>query len=380
MGDPAFEAWVLSARNVTCIQVAERENWFLYKGVDRCGPCPKCGGRDRFSIHTTMNKWNCRQCGKGGNDSISLIQHMFDIDFKQAVGWLSNQDQPTPVSEEELRRRREAARAERIRQESVAQSLRERAMRDAMEIWRRREPVRGSMVEAYYELRNLRCSPNEKVIAFLPDEPYVFDRGPKAHERWVRIHSGPCQLAVIHRPDNKFGGVHRTWLDLSKPKGKAELFDPDKGEPLSAKMTRGSKKGGAIRLFTPETYSRMCAGEGIETTETARGHSFELDTAYWCLVDLGNIGGRTAMIDGRRKHDEPDINDRDAFVPPECVRDYRIIGDGDSNARGTRNTLTRGGRRAMLLRPGLRSSIAWAGGGVDLNDLVFKPEMEAADP
>jgi hypothetical protein len=28
--------------------------------IERVGPCPVCGGRDRFSINTKKRVWNCR--------------------------------------------------------------------------------------------------------------------------------------------------------------------------------------------------------------------------------------------------------------------------------------------------------------------------------
>ena len=30
-----------------------------------CGPCPRCGGKDRFWVR--KDAWGCRQCGQGGD-------------------------------------------------------------------------------------------------------------------------------------------------------------------------------------------------------------------------------------------------------------------------------------------------------------------------
>jgi DNA primase len=46
-------------------------------GVDRCGPCPQCGGDDRFAINIKKQIFNCRGCGAKG-DVISLVQHLVD--------------------------------------------------------------------------------------------------------------------------------------------------------------------------------------------------------------------------------------------------------------------------------------------------------------
>jgi ribosomal protein L37AE/L43A len=52
------------------------------------GPCPVCGGTDRFSINTHKKVWNCRGCGKGG-DLIDLARYVLSLDFRQAVEWLT---------------------------------------------------------------------------------------------------------------------------------------------------------------------------------------------------------------------------------------------------------------------------------------------------
>ena len=39
------------------------------------GPCPLCGGRDRFSINTKKDVFNCRGCGVGG-DAVDLVRHV----------------------------------------------------------------------------------------------------------------------------------------------------------------------------------------------------------------------------------------------------------------------------------------------------------------
>jgi phage/plasmid primase-like uncharacterized protein len=60
--------------------------------VDRSGPCPACGGRDRFAIHIRKQTWLCRHCGKGGGDAIGLVQFIDGIGFVEAVELLSGED------------------------------------------------------------------------------------------------------------------------------------------------------------------------------------------------------------------------------------------------------------------------------------------------
>ena len=58
--------------------------------IERAGPCPVCGGTDRFGINTEKQLWNCRGCGKGG-DVIDLVQHIDASDFTAACTMLAGE-------------------------------------------------------------------------------------------------------------------------------------------------------------------------------------------------------------------------------------------------------------------------------------------------
>jgi putative DNA primase/helicase len=52
-------------------------------GSDRSGPCPVCGGDNRFAINTRKQLFNCRQCnGKG--DVIALVRFLDGAGFREA--------------------------------------------------------------------------------------------------------------------------------------------------------------------------------------------------------------------------------------------------------------------------------------------------------
>lgn len=55
-------------------------------GAERIGPCPRCGGTDRFSINVAENVWNCRRCKPDNisGDVIGLVQWLDDVDFTAA--------------------------------------------------------------------------------------------------------------------------------------------------------------------------------------------------------------------------------------------------------------------------------------------------------
>jgi hypothetical protein len=57
--------------------------------TDLVGPCPKCGGRDRFSVNVRKNIWNCRGCGRGG-DAIALARHIAGLSFAEALAFIGD--------------------------------------------------------------------------------------------------------------------------------------------------------------------------------------------------------------------------------------------------------------------------------------------------
>jgi hypothetical protein len=205
-------------------------------------------------------------------------------------------------------------------------------------------------------------------LRFHPALPYMVPAGDR---NWREIWRGPAMMAAVQGRDGPGAGVHRTWIDLRQPKGKAVIVAGD--TELGAKKLLGSKKGGAIRLWTPAGAEVLVMGEGIETTLTARVAG-DPSWAYWAGVDLGNMAGRRETGKGLKFAGRPDLTDDDAWVPPPWVKRLIFIRDGDSEPRLTRAQLLSGLRRAMALRPGLQGFIADAGDGRDLNDLLTSAE------
>jgi putative DNA primase/helicase len=77
-----------AARAVSIERIAEERSIKLRGRIERVGPCPRCGGTDRFSINIRKQLWNCRECQKGG-DVIALVQHLDGVDFITAVNTLA---------------------------------------------------------------------------------------------------------------------------------------------------------------------------------------------------------------------------------------------------------------------------------------------------
>jgi CHC2 zinc finger len=113
-------------------------------GGEWIGPCPVCGGTDRFAINPRKQLWNCRGCGRGG-DAIDLMRHVTGASFASAVGLV---DGLPPTG--------------RWPQERPAGQ--EDGARLAHWLWSRRKPIMGTVAETYlrqaraYHGRSLRLS------------------------------------------------------------------------------------------------------------------------------------------------------------------------------------------------------------------------------
>jgi CHC2 zinc finger len=83
---------VEAARRVPVEEVARKtgiERSLKRAGSEFVGPCPRCGGTDRFSINRSKQVWHCRGCRTDTGDVIGLVQHLEGCDFRGAVEWLT---------------------------------------------------------------------------------------------------------------------------------------------------------------------------------------------------------------------------------------------------------------------------------------------------
>jgi phage/plasmid primase-like uncharacterized protein len=95
MTGAAHDAWVDKARAVRIeSELARRAITLKGKPPELAGPCPVCGGTDRFSVHTGKQAFNCRGCGGKGRDAISLVRFLDGIDFLDAVEKLTGEPRP----------------------------------------------------------------------------------------------------------------------------------------------------------------------------------------------------------------------------------------------------------------------------------------------
>ena len=347
--------------------------WPPRRGMESVGPCPKCGGRDRFSINQRDGVFNCRRCD-GRGDVISLVRFVRDCSLPAAIEWLIGPE--TEISDVERKARRKASEENRKRNDARAAREREREIKAAGALWREAAQNDPTELRAYLTARGITAEllPTiPPVLRYHPALPYMV----RADQGFREIHRGPAMLAVVQQPNGRGIGCHRTWFDPAAVQGKIRIVDPTTGAEMPRKKMRGSKRGAAIRLHTPDRdWSQLVLGEGIETTLTAMCAGIWTEAAFWAGVDLGNISGRRQTGKGLKHAGLPDLTDESAFVPPPWVRDLILIEDGDSDERDTRAKLQAGARRAMAKVPGLRARIVVCPRGRDLNDLLLEAETD----
>ncbi len=336
-------------------------------GHELVGPCPRCGGRDRFGVNLRKGLFQCRRCDAKG-DGLALVMWDRELGFHDALTWLCGP--VVGVSDAERQARLAKARAAMKAAEDRAERERANIIAKAWRLWKQGLRPEGTEVEAYLSQRGIimdSLGGFPRGIRFHPDLPYAhhIDGG------WQTIHRGPAMICAVQNAAGRFSALHRTYLDLSEPKGKAVIRHPQTGEVMDAKKGLGSKKGGAIRLSGARVSDTLVMAEGIETTLSAWMGDPTRDAMFWAGIDLGNMGGRAQRGKGLRHAGWPDMEDDRAFLPPVGVTRLIFVMDGDSDPVATRATLEAGLRRAMLARPGLRGQIVRAPEGKDLNDVLM---------
>lgn len=399
--DPEIKAWFERARAGSFETAIELCGFVPRRGdehkKDRAGPCPACGGVDRFSVNLAKRVFNCRGgCGARGKNALSLALVGERLTSVQAAEALTGEDKPGGLREEsagEKSRRLAAAAQKRIEEErrqaeraAEAEQHREKEIARALKIWEAGRAIGGTLAQAYLAFRGCAL-PDEGALRFLPALPYWRERDGAFEE----LFAGPAMLAPILR-EGRISGVHITWLDPAldggRPanKGKRLILDED-GERLDSRKVRGAKKGGHVPLVMPFAglaRRKLIIGEGIETVLFVRramlAHAPEkAEAVYATSVDLGNLTGKAA---GTVRHPDkrPDKNgvlrfvqvrndvpaeEDEAFSPDAAIEEVTLLADADGDVFSVEQGLRRAARR--MARPGRTVRIAWPEPGFDFN-------------
>lgn len=238
------------------------------------GPCPMCGGEDRFRFDDTEGRgtWICGKCGAGDGMKLALAYTGKTFPEVAAVidGMVGNI-------------KFEAAKPERTPEQT----------RDLLrDTWRETVPVQpGDLVHKYLASRGV-----DELIY-----PAALRYGAKLRDGEGGIR--PCMVAMVGLPgEAKFVSMHRTFL---KPdgSGKAEMAAP-------RKMMPGTLPEGACVMLSEFKGGALGIAEGIETALSA---SALYQMPVWAALNA-------AML---RK-----------WLPPEGCDEVAIFGDNDAGFAG----------------------------------------------
>jgi hypothetical protein len=238
---------IARARSVRIEDVAMRRGLALRGRIELSGPCPKCGGADRFAINTTKQVFNCRGCQRGG-DVISLLMLLDDRTFHQAVEELTGGGGGGQAPPMECNR-------DSAREQPSAGDHEKRQAKKAAWLWSQRRPIEGTIAENY--LRKARGYDGllPETLGFLP---------PSKPEHCPAI---VAAFAVCDEPEPGVVGEPRDMssvhLTLLNPNGSG------KADVKPNKLIVGRPLGRPIVLAPPNDLLGLAITEGIEDALTA---------------------------------------------------------------------------------------------------------------
>ena len=249
------------------------------------GPCPVCGGRDRFRFDDLegSGSYFCNNPHHGAGDGFKLLMTYRNTNFAEAAQFVRDFFGSVPV--EAIQRntpkpsiKRDDA-AIRASLNKVAQACSRIIAGDAA--WRYLKGTRGLVLPEIP--RALKLHP---LLGY-------YERSGEG--KYVKVGSYPAMIAVISGPDGDPVNLHRTYLT---PDGrKAPVADAKKS------MAGFKARGGAIRLYPAGKV--LAVAEGIETA-----------LAVHCLTGLPVWATVSAPL-------------MESLVVPDYVEHVKIFADND---------------------------------------------------
>jgi hypothetical protein len=231
------------ARSSNILEVAKRyvANLRRVGANEWTGPCPVCGGKDRFSVNGRKQVWNCRGCGKGG-DVIALSQHADGATFAKAVAALSGEAQGAIRALPPRARNPDPDKDARCQHEK------------ARWLWVQRRPLAGSIAETYLRKARGYGGPLPATLGFL--------RGRKDHP--------PALIAAFAMPGEIEPGVLTEPREVRSIQLIALAADGSgKADVEVRKRTIGAHKGLPIVVSSPNDLLGLSIHEGVEDALSA---------------------------------------------------------------------------------------------------------------
>ena len=283
------------------------------------GPCPVCGGRDRFrwDDKNGSGSFYCNNCGPG--DGFKLVQRFRGCAPGEALKAVANHLGLGANYEFEHARNVHPDPCRNIETSSTEQDQKSREL-SLERLWRESRVVRqGDPVYKYLTVTRRLCLDSvPSSLRFHPELPYF--EGNKKRGTF------PVMLAAVYDSTHRLVSIHRTYLT---PDGrKAPVGAPKK---LMQAIFDGATNGAAIKLFEPGEI--LGIAEGIET-------------ALSCHIETGVPVWSTVSAPGMV-----------SVKVPNAVNEVWIFADSDSNSAGLRAASTLAGRlldesrRVKLLLP-----------------------------
>jgi len=240
---------------------------------NRHGPCPMCGGTDRFRFDDRegLGTWICNQCGAGSG--MELAMRFTGMEFRDV--------------------------AERI--DGIAGNVKAQAARPDMTEDRRmallREVAAGTVKISQGDLAD-RYLNSRGLGDYVYPSALRFGAALRDGEGGVR----PAMVATVKAPDGTNATLHRTFL---RPDGggKAEMDRPRRLMP-------GELPDGAAVRLSEWSQGALGVAEGVETA-LACIHRWEIPV--WALLTAGNLA---------------------KWTPPEGCEEVAIFADHDQTFTG----------------------------------------------
>jgi hypothetical protein len=304
---------IILARSIRMEDEIARRRIRLCGKVERVGPCPMCGGTDRFSINTRKQVFNCR--GLGGGKVIDMVMHLDGCDFVTAVRTLTGIEPGRAAPKVDLTRLAEArAKAEQAEIDALTNAANK--FRNAMAIWSQAVPIENTLADHYLRVARKLDIPDSvsgQVLRFHPDCSF-------GNAKY------PCMIALVRSIiTDEPQAIVRTAL---RTDGTALKIDGK-----TARKALGPIGGGAIKLsHNAEVTTGLTVGEGPETVLAGMALATWFRPA-WALIDCGNLA-RFPVLGGIESliilvdHDRPDRRGHRAGhrATAECAQRWEAAG------------------------------------------------------